>query len=595
MTVLSKIQLFQNLMSDNNIDAYIIPPADFHQSEYVGEHFKSRAFVTGFTGSAGTALITRDSAYLWTDGRYFIQAEQELDGTGIQLMKAGNPGVPTIMSFLKDTLANGSVLGFDGRVMSVNEGLAYEKLMTDKSGSIRYDMDLISHLWENRPALSSEPAFHLGVHYTGETTASKLARIRSAMANAHATAHIITSLDDICWIFNYRGNDVKFSPLVLSYAIIHMDSVDLFLDQSKLDEETKIDFASNRVAYHPYNYIYEAVQEFSHEDSLLIDPSKLNYTLYKVLPDASRKIEMPNPSILMKACKNQIELENIRAAHIKDGVAVTKYMHWVKTNIGKLPMSELSCSRQLEEFRSQQEGFLWPSFDPICAYGDHGAIVHYRASEKSNKTLRNEGLFLNDTGGNYYEGSTDITRTFVMGPISDEQKMHFTTVTKSMLALANTKFLAGATGANLDIIARQAFWNLGLNYNHGTGHGVGYLLSIHEGPARIAWQMPPNSGVPLQEGMVFSDEPGFYVTGSHGIRIENELVVRKGPQNEYGQFLYFEVLTYAPIDLDAIEPSLLNQEEKERLNHYHGQVWEKISPHLDAEEQTWLRHYTRAI
>lgn len=596
MTIQENLQLLQAKLKEHHIDAYIIPSADYHQSEYVGEHFKARAFITGFLGSAGTALITPTAAHLWTDGRYFVQAEKELRGSGITLMKMGNAGVPTMNEFLADSLAQGSVLGFDGRVISVTEGLAYEKLMNKKSGSIIYNLDLIQEIWFHRPALAAEPMFHLTEAYTGASTSNKLARIREKMAEVNATTHIITSLDDLCWTFNFRGSDVMFSPLTLGYASIHMDSVDLFITEDKLNDEIRADLAENAVTYHSYNDIYEYVKNIDTTSRLLVDPAKLNYTLYKNIPDTCTKIEMANPSILMKSLKNEVELENIRIAHIKDGIAVTKYIHWVKTNVGKLPMDELICSDKLEAFRAEQDGFMWPSFDPICAYLENAALCHYRSTPETNKTLQPEGLFLNDTGGNYREGSTDITRTFALGPISDEIKMHFTTVAKSMLALMNTKFMSGISGANLDIIARQAFWSMDMNYNHGTGHGVGYLLSIHEGPGRITWQTTnPETLMPLQEGMIFSDEPGYYVDGSHGIRTENELVVRKGVANEYGQFMYFENLTFAPIDLDAMDVTLLNEQDKKYLNDYHQQVWEKISPYLDADEKAWLKKYTRAI
>lgn len=595
MTITKRIQALRALMAEKNIDCYIVPSADFHQSEYVGDYFKSRAFITGFTGSAGTALITTDSAYLWTDGRYFIQAAEQLEGSGVSLCRMNEPDVPTIPEFIKNTLTEGSTLGFDGRVISLADGLQYDEIMKEKNGSIIYDFDLIDLVWTDRPALSNAPAFHLTEKYTGATTASKLEAIRQKMTAANTTSHIITSLDDICWLFNFRGDDVKFSPLVLGYAIIHMESADLFIDSEKFNEEINANLNENNVTYHPYNGIYDFVKDFTAKDAIMIDPTKFNYALYNNIEEVVTKIEMANPSILIKAMKNEVELENIRIAHIKDGVAVTKYMRWLKLNIGKIPMTEISASDQLEAFRAQQENFLWPSFSPICAYKEHAALCHYGATKETDKELLPEGLFLNDTGGNYYEGSTDITRTIALGPITEEEKLHFTLVAKGMLNLANAKFVYGLCGFNLDILARQPFWEYGLDYNHGTGHGVGYLLNIHEGPAGFHWKLRSNERTPLEEGMLLTDEPGIYIGGSHGVRTENEFVVRKGEKTNYGQFMYFETVTFVPIDLDAIDISILTDVDKERLNAYHAQVWEKISPYLDEEEKTWLKEYTRAI
>lgn len=595
MEITTRIDELRTHMKSANIYAYIIPSADFHQSEYVGSHFKSRIFITGFTGSAGTALITLDNAYLWTDGRYFLQAAQQLEGTGIILCKMGESGVPTISEFVRNTLPDGSTLGFDGRVLSVNEGQEYAAIMREKHGNICYDLDLIDKVWTDRPALSTEPAFHLAEQYTGMSTDTKLAAIREKMKEVNATTHIITSLDDLCWTFNFRGNDIGFPPLVLGYAVIHFDSVDLFVDTNKFSSDILTDLAKNNVVYHPYNDIYEYVKTFTSKDNLLIDPSKLNYALYNNLPSKITRHEGPNPSILMKAMKNEVELNNIRNAHIKDGVAVTKFMRWMKTNVGKIPMTEISVAKRLEEFRAEQEGFLSPSFSSICGYKEHAAIVHYSSTPETDVELQPEGLFLNDTGGHYYEGSTDITRTFALGELTKDEILHFTTVAKSTLALSSAKFVEGVCGFHLDVLARQPFWELGLDFNHGTGHGVGYLLNIHEGPAGFRWKARPSEAVELHEGMVLTDEPGIYIAGSHGIRTENEVVVRKGEKNEYAQFMYFEMLTFVPIDLDAIDPTLMSDTDRASLNDYHSQVWEKISPYLDEEEKAWLKKYTRAI
>lgn len=595
MNVPERITALRKLMDEKHMDAYIIPSADNHQSEYVGAHFKSRAFITGFTGSAGTAVITKDAAGLWTDGRYFLQAEQQLEGSGVTLFRMGNPGVPTMEEYLADVLPENGTLGFDGRLIAMEEGQCLAEMLAPKHVSINYDYDLIDMIWSDRPALSEEPAFLLDVKYAGESSSSKLERIRKVMKENNATVHVITSLDDLCWTFNIRGNDVKFSPLVLGYAIVYMDRVDLFVDINKFNDEIKADMAKNNVTYYPYNDIYDAIKKFGADDTLLIDPAKMNYALYNNISADTMKVEKTNPSVLMKAMKNDTELNNIRNAHIKDGVAHTKFMYWLKKNIGKIEITELSASDKLEEFRAEQDGFLWPSFAPICAYGEHAAIVHYESEPETNVALEPHGLYLTDTGANYYEGSTDITRTIALGTLTEEEILHFTTVARSMLALARTRFLYGACGYNLDIVARQPFWDMDLNFNHGTGHGIGYLLNIHEGPTGFRWQIRGHEKHPFEQGMVITDEPGIYIAGSHGVRTENELIVCKGTENEYGTFMYFEPITFVPIDLDAIDPSLMSCEDKKSLNEYHQQVYEKIGPHLTEEEREWLKEYTRAI
>lgn len=595
MKVTERIAKLRSLMEEKNIDMYIVPSADNHQSEYVGEHFKARAFITGFTGSAGTAVITKTEAGLWTDGRYFLQAGQQLEGSGVELFKMGEPGVPTVEEFVKDKLPENGTLGFDGRLVAVGEGKGYQAAASVRGGSVNYAYDLIDEVWEDRPALSTEKAFALDEKYAGESTASKLARIREAMKAEGAGVHVITSLEDIAWTLNVRGNDVAYSPLLLAYMIVSMDKVDLYIDESKLNDEIRAGFAAVNVVLHPYNDVYEALKTYGADDTLLIDPDRMNYALYYNIADEVNKVEKTNPTVLMKAMKNDVELENIRKAHIKDGVAMTKFMKWVKENVGKTTITELSASDKLEEFRAEQEGFLWPSFEPICGFGEHGAIVHYSSTPETNVELHEGALFLTDTGGNYYEGSTDITRTFALGEVSDIEKLHFTTVAKSMLNVLNAKFMYGANGQNIDMLARKPFWDMNLNYNHGTGHGVGYLLSVHEGPSGIRWTYRAGDAKPYEEGMVITDEPGIYIAGSHGVRTENELIVRKGVANEYGQFMYFENITFVPIDLDAVDPDIMSAEDKKMLNDYHAEVFEKISPYLNEEETEWLKKYTREV
>ncbi|MCI9441862.1 MAG: M24 family metallopeptidase [Ruminococcus sp.] len=597
MTVRERIGKLQELMKVEDIQVYIVPTADYHQSEYVGEHFKARKFLTGFTGSAGIAVVLQDQAYVWTDGRYFIQAAQELDGSGIIQQKSGEPGVPTIEEFLKKELPEHGLIGFDGRTVGVAKGQEYEKIAADKGGKVRYDLDLIDDIWERRPPLSEKPAFLLNLKYAGETVGKKLERVRETMKEQGADALVITSLDDIGWLLNIRGNDVEYFPLLLSYAVIEKDGVELYADERKFSEEILTHFKENDVTVYPYEAIYERMKSFTREQTVMLDPEQMNYALYSNISEDVPKVQTENPIVLMKSVKNPVEAENIKKAHIKDGIAHTKFMYWLKNNIGKEKITELSASEKLEEFRGMQEDFLGPSFGPICAYKEHAACAHYSSTPETNVELKTEGLFLTDTGGHYYEGSTDITRTVALGEITEEERKHFTTVVCSMLHLAYARFLQGCTGMTLDYAAREPFWRQGLNYNHGTGHGVGYLGNIHEPPVNFHWkQVPGKMKYPaLEVNMVITDEPGIYIEGSHGIRIENELTVAEGEKNEYGQFLHFDILTFVPIDLDAIDPGLMTEQEKNMLNDYHQKVYEKIAPHLTEEERRWLQEYTREI
>lgn len=595
MNVPERIKKLRELMDKNGIDMYIVPTADFHQSEYVGEHFKARSFITGFTGSAGTAVIAKDEAGLWTDGRYFLQATEQLKDSTVELRKMGNPGVPTIEEYIAASLPKGGTLGFDGRVIAMGDGQAYEELAAAKGGSIKYDCDLVNDIWEDRPVLSEEPVFALDVKYAGETVAAKLERVRKAMKESGADVHVITSLDDVCWLLNIRGNDIEFFPLVLSYAIVTMDKVDLFVDERKLSGDIKAELGKDGVVLHPYNDVYEAIKVFGASNTILVDPVRMNYALYNNINEAVKKVEKQNPTVLFKAMKNKVEIENIKKAQIKDGIAHTKFMYWLKKNVGKETITEMSASDKLDELRAEQGGFIRPSFAPISAFGEHAAIVHYESEPETNVELKEGSLYLSDTGAGFYEGSTDITRTMAFGEIPQIMKDHFTATVQSNLHLAHARFLYGCTGMNLDILARAPYWNQNLNYNHGTGHGVGYLMNIHEAAAGFRWQYRANEVHPLEEGMIITDEPGIYIEGSHGVRIENELLVCKGESNEYGQFMYMEAITFVPMDLDAINPDIMSVEEKQWLNDYHKDVYEKISPYLDGEEKEWLKEYTREI
>ena len=595
MTVAERLSALRKCMQDKHIDIYIVPTADFHQSEYVGEHFKARAYITGFTGSAGTAVITLHDAKLWTDGRYFLQAAKELEGTGVTLMKMFEPGVPTIEEYLEAELKSGQTLSFDGRVVSVGEGDAYASIAKKNGAKIDYQEDLIDVIWTDRPPLSDKPVWFLEEKYSGESSKSKLSRIRKEMEDAGCDTHIVSTLDDICWTLNIRGNDIDFFPLVLSYAIIKKDSFELYIDERKLDEKLKSILKKDDVILHPYNDIYEDVKKLPENATVLIDKAKLNYAIFNNIPASVSIVNKRNPEILMKALKNPVEVENIKKAEIKDSVAHVRFMKWLKENLGKIRITEMSASEKLDEFRAEMGNFIRDSFEPISSYGPHSAIVHYSSSPETDVELKAGSLYLSDTGAGFYEGSTDITRTYALGEVPEKMKEDFTIVAISNLQLANAKFLQGSTGLTLDILARKPFWDRGLNYNHGTGHGVGYLLNIHEGPAGFRYKYRAGETEEIQEGMVITDEPGLYIEGSHGIRLENELLARKGVQNEYGQFLYFETITLIPFDLDAINPAILDEENKKLLNEYHKRVYEEIAPYLNEEEKAFLKKYTRAV
>ena len=592
-----RIENIRDLMKEKNIYAYIVPSSDYHQSEYVGDYFKSREFMSGFTGSAGTLIISMDEAGLWTDGRYFIQAENELKDSGIKLFKMGEEGVPTIEEYLLEKLPKNSTLGFDGRVMSVKEGQSLANKLAFKGINIEYKYDLVNDIWEDRCSLPTEKAFLLGTEYSGESFSDKLSRIRAVMKEKKATTHILASLDDIAWLFNIRGRDVKSNPVVLSYAVISIDSVYLFIDKNKIGEDIRAELSKENVQIKGYEEVYEFIKNIDENEVVLIDTSKVNYAIYSNIPSNVQKIEERNPSILFKSIKNEIELKNIRNSHIKDGVAFTKFMYWLKNNIGKIEITEISATQKLEEFRREQDKFIEPSFSTIAAYKDHAAMMHYSATEESNYKLEPRDLFLVDSGGQYFDGTTDITRTIALGPIPKNVRRDFTNVVRGMIRLSKAKFLYGCRGYNLDILARGPLWEEGIDYKCGTGHGIGFVLNVHEGPNGFRWKVREDidDTCILEEGMVTTNEPGVYVENSHGIRIENEIVVRKAEKNEYGQFMDFEVITFAPIDLDAIDESLILKDEKVYLNNYHKQVYDKISPYLNEEEKQWLKTYTREI
>ncbi len=595
--VAERIEALRAEMQKRNIDMYIVPTSDFHESEYVGDHFKARKYITGFTGSAGTAVITKDAAGLWADGRYFIQAEQQLAGSPVTLYRMGEEGVPTVKEYVEKNLTEGGCLGFDGRVINAKDGEDYEKTTAGRQGTVYADEDLVGVIWEGRPELPKNPVFVLEGKYAGESTESKLKRLREKMAEKKAGIHILTSLYDIAWLFNIRGGDISHVPVVLSFAAITDQDCIWFIHEEVLDQNLQQYCREQHITILPYGDIYRYAEEIPENASVLLDKNIVNYRIFHNLAPKVNVVHGENPTELMKAVKNETGLSNIRNAHVKDGVAFTKFMYWLKTNIGKIEITEISASDYLEGLRKEQELFVDLSFDTISAYGANAAMMHYTATPESNAVLKPQGFLLVDSGGHYLDGSTDITRTMALGSLTEEEKFHFTTVCRSNLNLAAAKFLHGCRGLNLDILSRGPLWNLGLDYKCGTGHGIGYLLNVHEGPNGFRWKIVPERGdsCVLEEGMVTTDEPGVYLEGKYGIRTENELICKKAEKNEYGQFMEFETITYAPIDLDAILPEEMTATERNLLNQYHKMVYEKISPFLEKEEQEWLKTYTREI
>jgi Xaa-Pro aminopeptidase len=595
--VKERIAKLREVMGKAGLDAYLVPTADFHESEYVGAHFKARAWLSGFEGSAGTLLVERNSARLWTDGRYFIAAAQQLEGSDIELMRMGEEGVPALEEYLETSLPEGGVLGFDGRVIHAALGEKLMRLIQKKGGRLEIERDLVDEVWKDRPPLSARAAYFLEEQYAGESRVSKLARLREQMAEKGATAHVLTSLDDIAWLMNLRGDDVEYNPVVLSYALITPSAAVLYANKVVFSEYMIRDLKQDGVTLRPYDQIYQDLKALGHEDKVLLDKGRVNYAIFRRLDGVGALINEMNPTTQMKAIKNSVELENLRRSHLKDGVAFTHFMYWLKTHVGKMPITEISASDYLEARRREQDDFVELSFDTIAGYGEHAALMHYSATPQSDAAIQPEGMLLVDSGAQYMDGTTDITRTMAMGELSAEQKLHFTTVLRSMLNLMSAKFLHGCTGLSLDILARGPIWDLDLDYKCGTGHGVGFLLNVHEGPQGFRWRARADrsEGALMEEGMVTTNEPGIYLEGRYGIRTENEMICRKGEKNEYGQFMYFEPLTYAPIDLDAVEPDLMSEKEKRVLNEYHAMVFEKLSPFMQGEELEWLRHYTRAI
>lgn len=596
MTVPEKLAALCRRMEEEGVDVYLVPTGDDHSSEYAGDYYNCRAWLTGFTGSAGTAAVACTpqgmEAGLWTDGRYFIQAARQLEGTGITLYRMGEPGVPTLAQWLETHLSRGGVLGYDGRVLPSAE---VKRLSQALDGVILHrELDLVGDIWADRPARSCRPAWELDEAHAGRSRTDKLARIRAEMAEQEADCLVLPALDDIAWLLNLRGDDVACNPVVLAFAAVEPEQVLLFAQPAAFDEALQKRLAADGVELAPYEEIYDYVKALPEGTTLWMDAAQAGDALWNSVPADVLLLDEESPVRLRKACKNPTELEEERRAHVKDGAALCRFLYWLKHRVGKEPITECSAAEKLEQLRKEQPGYLGPSFATIAAYGAHGAIVHYAPTPETDIPLEPKGLFLVDSGGQYLAATTDVTRTVALGPVTDREREMFTLVLRSHLALGAVQFREGCRGDGLDVVARGPLWERGLDFNHGTGHGVGCLLNVHEDPVRIRWRamdgMPP-----FMEGMVVSNEPGFYEEGAFGIRTENLMACRKAVQNQYGTFLNFETLTLAPIDLDAVDPAGLDEREKDRLNRYHARVYREIAPLLPPEEAAWLKTATRPI
>lgn len=593
MTVITeRLARLRREMAQRGMDGYVVVTDDFHGSEYVGDFFKARAYLSGFTGSAGTLVVLPDRAALWTDGRYFLQAAEQLTGSTIELMRMGQPGAPAIGAFLAQHLPEGGVLGFDGRTVSSSFAGTLEKALEAKHIRFAGGEDLVDAVWPDRPALSDRPVWELTG--CGLSREEKLAKLREKMAAEDAAYLLLTSLTEIAWVLNLRGGDVACTPVFLSFLLIGREDAQLCIQPQAVPADIVEKLTACGVTLRPYGAIYDLLRALPAGTRVMADSATANYRIMESLSHAE-VLDQPSPAVLMKACKTQEETDGFRAAHIKDGAALCRFLYWLKTRIGEEPMTELSAAARLAAFRAEQPDFLDLSFDTIAGYGPHGAIVHYDPTPETDVPLHPEGLLLVDSGAHYRQGTTDVTRTIALGPVTQEEKRMFTLVLKGHLALAAARFPRGATGENLDVLARLPLWEQGLDYNHGTGHGVGFILSVHEGPQSFRWRSTDGRRIPLEEGMVISNEPGYYEAGKFGIRHENLVLVRAGETTDYGQFMYLEPLTMAPFDRDAIDVSLLTEAELAQLNGYHRLVYDTVAPLLPAEEQAWLAAATAPL
>lgn len=588
-----RLARLRELMKREHLSAFIFPSTDAHQSEYVADHWRGREWISGFNGSAGTAVVTMKSAALWTDSRYFLAAEEQLEDTEYQLMRLKMEGTPTIAEWLGKELQDvqSPEVGLDGMVNSYNyvKDLSYS---LRKLGGItlRTNLDPLEQIWENRPSLPANPVEIQPLEYAGETLASKVVRIRKSLRELHADGMLVSALDDIAWTLNLRGTDVHCNPVFVSYLLIESDKVSLFVDDNKLSPEVKLYLQDNQVSLYNYNKVEKCLESYS-EYNILLDGDETSYYLWKTVK-CQEIVAAASPIPAMKAVKNEAEIEGYRSAMLKDGVAMVKFLKWLKPAVEDGGQTEISIDEKLTSLRAEQKLFRDISFDTIAGYAQHGAIVHYEATPETDVVLKPEGLILIDSGAQYQDGTTDITRTIALGPVSEEMKHIYTLVLKAHIQLELVKFPDGASGTQLDAVGRECMWREGYNFLHGTGHGVGSYLCVHEGPHQIRMEWMPT---PLRAGMTLTDEPGLYLAGKFGVRIENTVLISDYMSTEFGKFLQIEPLTLCPIDTTPIDVDMLLPEEIDWLNAYHHSVYEKLSPFLDEEEKIWLENATKPI
>ena len=590
------LSLLREEMAKKKIDMYLMQMSDDHASEYVGDRFKEIAYLTGFTGENTWVCVTQKKSYLWADGRYFIQAKREIRGSGTSLFEMGEEGVPTVEEYIKKNLKSGQVMGFSGRQFSYDDYKKYKKLADEVGAKLSIRNNLMDRVWKNRPQLPKTAVWQLRDKYSGESFSDKRKRVLEKMKEAGADAHLLTSLYDIAWLTNLRADDIACVPVFMSFLYMTKKRTILFAATEAMDAKIKTYLKKNEIELLPYEDIYSEIKSFNPK-KVLIDPAVVNATLATGFGSKTELVFADNPTELMRSIKNETEIKNTRIAHIRDGVAVTKFIYYIKKNIGKKPLSELDAADIILGFRREQEDFLGVSFDTIAGYGGNAAMMHYTATPESYADLEPHGFLLVDSGGHYLQGTTDITRTIALGPISAEQRHAYTTTVRANLRLATAHFPDGARGENLDILARGPFWDEGLDYRCGTGHGVGHISNVHEGPQSFRWKArdPKKLTAVLKPGMITTDEPGLYVEDGFGIRIENELLCVEAKKTEYGQYYKFEPITFAPFEVDAINVNELTQYERRALNEYHALVYEKLSPYLTSAEAKWLKKVTKPL
>ena len=592
MLVNEKIEALRNLMRKNGFTCYMEPTGDPHSSEYVADYYKGREFLTGFTGSQGTAIVTQDKAILWTDGRYFIQAENQLKNTEFVLYKMSTPGYPSVSEWLEKNLKNGDCLAMNQLLVSQKTIDNLSDSLVKKGVDITPTEDLLNHIWIDRPNLPINPVFKLDIEYTGKSVEDKLKELRTNLQDKGVDYFLLSSLDDIAWLFNIRGGDVTHTPVVMSYALISSKSANLYIDKNKVSNAIAEDLKKQGVCIYAYGDIKRAIENISTGLKVLLNKSRTNAWIYSAIKNGVEIIDKTDITEDLKGKKNKTELENLKKAYIKDGIALTKFFYWIEHEIRNIEINEVSAAQKLLQLRQDGEGFIEPSFATISAYGPNGAMMHYSATKDSFSKLEQKGLYLVDSGGQYFNGTTDITRTISLGDPTDEEKRDFTLALKGHINLISAKFLEGTTGHALDVLARHPLWQEGIDYKSGTGHGVGYLLGVHEGPHRISTLA---NEVALEEGMVVTIEPGVYKEGQYGIRHENVVSVIKDVKNESGQFMSFDILSYCYFDLDCLDKSLLNKHEIDWINNYHNEVYSKINQYLTRSESDWLKKKTRKI